>query len=371
MIMASAPNPHRRFGKLRRLPSGRWQASYLGPDAARHVAPHTFLARVDAEGWLNDRRRSIELGTWTMTPAAAPAAPITMTEYATAWLGGRDLKARTRVEYRRLLEQVILPPLGPLPVQAITPAVVRGWYAGLNPKTPTRRAHAYQLLRSVLFTAVDDELLPANPCRITGAGTTKRARKIRPATIAELAAIAEATPDRYRPMVLLAAWCALRFGELAELRRGDVDLKAGVLRVRRGVTRAEGVSVVDTPKSEAGVRDVAIPPHLRPMVAEHLRTVMTGRDGLLFPSFSGRHLTGGNQIQNWWDPARQAAGRPDLTFHDLRHTGATLAAQSGATLAELMARLGHSTPGAALRYQHAAAGRDQVIAAALSRLAEQ
>ena len=64
------------------------------------------------------------------------------------------------------------------------------------------------------------------------------------------------------------------------------------------------------------------------------------------------------------------AGRPDLRFHDLRHTGAVLAAQTGATLAELMGRLGHSTPGAAMRYQHAAADRDKAIAEALSRLAE-
>ena len=68
-------------------------------------------------------------------------------------------------------------------------------------------------------------------------------------------------------------------------------------------------------------------------------------------------------------PAREAAGRPDLRFHDLRHTGATLAAATGATLAELMARLGHSRPGAAMRYQHAAAERDKIIAEALSKLA--
>ncbi len=69
-------------------------------------------------------------------------------------------------------------------------------------------------------------------------------------------------------------------------------------------------------------------------------------------------------------PAREAAGRPDLRFHDLRHTGAVLAASTGATLAELMGRLGHSTPGAAMRYQHAAKGRDQQIAEALSVLAK-
>ncbi len=76
-----------------------------------------------------------------------------------------------------------------------------------------------------------------------------------------------------------------------------------------------------------------------------------------------------NTIYRYWYAAREAAGRPDLRVHDLRHTGAVLAAQTGATLAELMARIGHSTPQAALRYQHAARGRDAKIAAALSELA--
>ena len=79
---------------------------------------------------------------------------------------------------------------------------------------------------------------------------------------------------------------------------------------------------------------------------------------------------GPSTLQHHWYRARKAAGRPDLRFHDLRHTGAVLAAATGASLAELMARLGHSTPQAAMRYQHAAAGRDREIAAMLSKLAE-
>ena len=92
-------------------------------------------------------------------------------------------------------------------------------------------------------------------------------------------------PARYRLMVQLAAWCALRFGELTELRRGDVDTKAGVLRIRRAVVLVDGRFVIKEPKSEAGVRDVNIPPHLLPMVREHLLThTAPGPDGLLFPS---------------------------------------------------------------------------------------
>ena len=84
---------------------------------------------------------------------------------------------------------------------------------------PTRRAHAYALLRTILGSAVADELLAANPCHIRGAGSSKRVHKIKPATLAELEAIMAALPSRYRVMVLLASWCAMRWGELIELRQ--------------------------------------------------------------------------------------------------------------------------------------------------------
>ncbi len=89
----------------------------------------------------------------------------------------------------------------------------------------------------------------------------------------------------------------------------------------------------------------------------------------MFPAQDGRSHLAPSTLYKSFYPARKIAGRPDLRFHDLRHTGAVLAASTGATLAELMARLGHSTAGAALRYQHAARDRDKVIATALSALA--
>jgi integrase len=113
-----------------------------------------------------------------------------------------------------------------------------------------------------------------------------------------------------------------------------------------------------------------MPPHLIPVLREHLGKAITGgRDGLLFPGADGRTLAP-STLYGVYYPAREKAGRPDLRFHDLRHTGAVLAASTGATLAELMARLGHTTAGAALRYQHAAAGRDHEIAKRLSALAK-
>lgn len=361
----------RSFGQLRRLPSGRWQAGYTGPDAHVHRAATTFTAKIDAEGWLAAERRLIESGEW-VSPITRKAhrstRGLTLESYANRWLDDRALKPRTTAHYRALLDHQILPDLGSLTLAALTPTVVRQWHAGLGNRTPTLRAHAYALLRTILGTATDDELIKVNPCHVRGAATARRAKTIRPATLDELATLVEALPDKYRLLVLLASWCALRFGELAELRRSDLDVKNGIIRVRRGVARMGGVTIVGTPKSLAGVRDVVIPPHLLPLLKAHLRDYAPGRDDLLFPGAHGGHLSP-STLQKPFERARAAAGRPDLRVHDLRHTGAVLAAATGATLAELMARLGHSTPSAAMKYQHAARDRDRVIAEALSRMA--
>ena len=130
---------------------------------------------------------------------------------------------------------------------------------------------ATALLRTILATAVSDGLIGANPCHIRGAGTTKRAITIRPLTVPELAKLTEAMPEQYQAMILLASWCAMRFGELTELRRRDVDIDMdagrGVIRVERAVVRTAGGFVVGPPKSDAGRRrrgDPAAPPGGRP-----------------------------------------------------------------------------------------------------------
>ena len=217
---------------------------------------------------------------------------------------------------------------------------------------------------------VDGELVRVNPCRIRGAGVCRREREIEPLSIPQLEVLVAATPERLRAAVLIAAWCGLRFGEVFELRRRDVDLAGAVIHVRRAVVRVDRVEVIGRPKSDAGVRKVAVPPHVVPALRAHLDShVGQSGNALLFATLSGAHWTHGNFYKAAWIPARTAAGVPHLRYHDLRHTSAVLAAQTGATLAELMARLGHSTSAAALRYQHAAEGRDAAIAEALSGLA--
>lgn len=359
-----------RFGNVRRLPSGRYQARYDGPDGVSHKAPTTFDTIGDAEVWLSTVRADIVRDVWAVNTFASSQRAMTFDTYAEQWLTARTLEQRTRAHYRTLLDRQLLPQLASMPLRHITPNLVREWYATTAINTPTLRSHAYGLLRTILGQALRDELIRSNPCHIRGAGNTKRAKKIQPASLAELEKLTAAMPERYRAMVLLASWCGMRFGELAELRRNDVDVKVGVIRVRRGVVRAGGEVIIKKPKSDAGVRDIAIPPHLISLLKDHLAThTEPGKSGLLFPARSGGHMAP-STLSRVFYRARDAAGRPDLRFHDLRHTGAVLAAQTGATLAELMGRLGHSTPGAALRYQHAAADRDMEIARRLSEMVE-
>lgn len=413
--MAGKSEP-REWGAIKKLPSGRYRAEYSDPygtlretrggraEVVRHSAPHTFTSKRAASKWLDDEKELIDFGRWeppAVRTAIKRAKPLTFGEFAETWIlnrrvKGKPLADRTRDHYRDLLDRFILPTFGDTPLTHITPDDVDRWYALVAIDRPTYQAHAYALLRTILATAVDRSLITtANPAKVRGGGSTSRARQVKPATLEELAIIAAAMPERRRLMVLLAAWTGLRFGELAELRRSDVDVKAATIHVRRGVVRVRGTSddgkaiierKVKGPKSAAGIRDLPIPPHVLGDVREHLlRHAQPGVHGLLFPaadggqlspsSFYGRESTldhEGNVKRkgHGYYEARRLAGRTDLNFHALRHTGLTNAAIAGATLAELMLLAGHSTAGAAMRYQHAADDRMQELAAKLSAIAE-
>lgn len=360
-------------GRVRQLPSGRWQARYPAPDDAPEPgkllsAPETFDTKLDAEAWLAAQADDERRGIWE-APEPSQDRRQTLRTYATRWLSERDVRPRTRADYESLLDVYILPDLGDALLDRITPTTVRTWFAKTAEGKATTRARAYGLLRTILGTAHSDGLIPDNPCRIRGGGQVKRSHEPRPATPEELATITKAMPERYRAMVSLAAWCALRYGELTELRRSDVDLDVGVVRITRAVTRVDGDFIVGEPKTDAGRRTVTIPPHLLDAVREHLDAhVGPEPDALLFPARGGGHMRP-SSLSKVFYPARDKAGRGDLRFHDLRHTGAVYAAIAGATTADLMARLGHTTPQAAMIYQHAAEGRDALIAEGLSRLA--
>jgi integrase len=356
----------RRFGRVRKLPSGRWQARYSTPDGRDHPAPGTFATKTAADRWLAAVETDIARGQW-VDPRSRQ---LVLSAYADSWLPARaDLKIRTRELYRWLLDKYVLPQLGHLPLDQITPTVVRAWHAELSrDSSPTPTRQAYALLRAILNTAVADELLSRNPCTVRGAGVARSAERS-VATLAQLQALADGVPPRYRMLILLAARSGARWGELVALSRDRLDLDRGTLRIdRQYVELADNSLVLDTPKSAAGIRTVHIPPHLLDDLREHIVAYPDPASSLVFTNGFGRPLTRGG-FRSTWVKARERAGLPTFRFHDLRHTGNTLAAATGASTKELMARMGHASMRAALIYQHASADRDAAIAAGLSRLA--
>jgi integrase len=193
-----------------------------------------------------------------------------------------------------------------------------------------------------------------------------RSRHLPPAfDLGELHAFAD---RRYRLLILLVVFCSLRWGELAALRRKHIDAAAGLVRIEVAVVElTNGALVTGPPKSASGVRWVSIPLFLLPDVAEHLdQFTGTMDDQLVFTGPKGAQLPRSNFTRQW-SKALEAAGLTGIHFHDLRHTGNTLAE---ASLRELMDRMGHSTTRAALIYQHRTSLRDKMIADEISRRAE-
>jgi integrase len=414
---------HRRFGSIRRLPSGRLQIRYPGPDGRMRTGQGTYERSSDADRALVLIEAQLTTGKWT----DPDCGKVKLADYATTWITQRpNLRPRTVDLYRWLLKKHIAPHLGGVPIGKLSTTRIREWRAALlgNGVSVSMAAKAYRLLRAVLMTAVEeDKILTRNPCRIRGAGDEDAAEQ--PVlTVAEAFALSErvgcrpvgniralpgggyrlrfrrhgemrTSPEvygtrteaqralwamaddgradsvrdrRYLALVLLATFASLRWGEVTALRRSDLDLTAGTVRVRAAfIERSTGEILLGPPKSRAGRRVVGIPQAIIPVLREHLAVFVKAEPGaLVFPGVMGGPLRRGNfNKMSAWSYAVKSIGAEVLHFHDLRHTGNTFAASSGAGLRDLMARMGHDRERAALIYQHEARGADQAITSAI------
>jgi integrase len=332
-------------------------------------APSTFTTKAEAGRYLAEVELQMARGSWT----DAAARRVRLDDYALAWLAGRRVRGRplaprTVDSYRHSLSRWILPTLGQLTLEKLTPARIRAWHGDVSARTgPTATRQAYSVLRAILNTAVEDELLSRNPCKIRGAGqpTSPERPLLDPATVA---LIAHSMPAHLRPLTLTAFYAHTRLGEVVALEHRDVDLEAGTLRVERQQIEVRGVGPQVTPPKTSSVRLVHLPAPAIVVLSEHLRSKGPALPhARLFTRPDGTRLRGWDV--NWaWREARARVGLPHVHFHDLRHAGLTLSAQAGATIAEVMRRAGHASSAAALRYQHAAERRDKEIATRLTDL---
>lgn len=366
------------FGSIEKLPSGRLRVRWRDDDGQRRTASQTFATKADARRFL----ATVEADKLRGTYRAPRVVTDTLGEYGPRWIHDRPrLKASTRHQYEVDFRRHIDPILGAMVLDQIAPEDVRRWYSELSERlrssladtgrdgSPTV-ARAYRLLRAILQTAVDDDVLARNPCRIPGAGDARSPE--RPTLSArEIGQLANEVPDRYRAFVLVAGFTGLRAGEISALRLSDLDLGSShaSLRVSRRFYRVAGELTVDTPKSEAGVRTLPLPAFVADELQEHLRVFRPGaaKDELVFVTAGGRDvLDGYSQVVR---RALDRIGRTDARAHDLRHSALTSAAEHGATLATLMQMAGHSTSDAAQRYQHATLDHARRVAAAMDESA--
>jgi len=354
----------RNFGSVRKRASGRWQATYWH-QGILHTGPNTFTTKGDALAWLSGMEVDIRRGAWVDPHAGR----VLFSEFANGWLASRpDLRPRSTIVYRSLLDRHLIPVFGHLPIADIAPSQVRTWHARLLAEKPGTAPSAYRLLRAIFNSAIHDELLVRSPCRVPKGGSDRAVE--RPMlTIAEVQEIEGAMPDRLRVAVTLAAWGALRRGEVLALRRKDVDPLRSRVRVdRTQVELSNGTLLFGDPKTDAGIRTVHLPHHAVSAVEDHLsKYVGTDPTALLLTGRGGVPLRP-KTLMAAYGKARGACGLRQVHFHDLRHFSLTMAAATGASTKELMRRGGHSSPVAALRYQHATADGDKAIANALGEL---
>ena len=372
----------RPFGSVRQLSSGKFQVRYT-LDGVSRTGKDTFLTRGEARVYLNTVQTDLLRGTLTGSPVARE----TVAEYGARWIAQRHgLKISTRSQYGNAFRLHIAPHLGHYRVDKLTPDMVRRWQHDLRQSQAVKRAtespgasratsrngsatsaRAYRLLSAIFSTAVEDSVVPSSPCRIKGGGKHKATE--RPImTVSEVEALADAVPKRYRALVLVLGWTGLRVGEAAALARTDFDLEGErpIVRVSRRAYIVNKVVDYDTPKSAAGVRSVALPPHIVPELRTHIDQFVA-RDDLAALVFTSEH--GASILGAYSRPMRKAfdsIGRNDMRVHDLRHTGQVLAAEAGASMAELMRRMGHSTTDAAQVYMHATEDHGRAIAERLS-----
>jgi len=294
---------------------------------------------------------------------------VTLSDYANEWLNQRtDLAERTTELYRHVLDKHLLPVLGTSTLAGLTPTKIRSWHTNIANDHPATASKAYRLLSSMMRTAVVDGIISTSPCKVVGAGTDHAAE--RPvATVDEVESLTRAMPEHLRIVVPLATWCQLRRGEILGLRRMDVDLKHGVIHIVQSRTFGmDGKPILKPPKTSAGRRTISVPRPVLKALTRHLEVFTAPEaESLVVIGRGGSALTR-DALQGSWERARLAIHRPDLRLHDMRHTGLTLAAATGATTVELMHRAGHASAPAALRYQHATRDRDQRLSEALGAM---
>jgi integrase len=326
-------------GAIDRRDNGRYRARYEGPDLRWHS--RTFDRKIDAERWLTDQLAKTNRGQW-VDPTAGLVA---FAGYAWAWLEAKSrIKEKTREGYRSLLESRILPTFGRARLAAIDRSMIGSWVRAMTDEglSSSRIRQAHQCLAAILEQAVDDGLVGRNPARRVELPRLREPDH-RYLTAEQVARLAEAMPDvEHRTLVYVLAYGGLRWGEMAALRRGRIEVLRRRLEIKEAVAEISGRLSFGSPKTYQ-TRMVHLPAFVAEMLGHHLESVSDDAEALVFTAPRGGPLRYSNARTAIWNPARARAGDDlaDITPHHLRHTCASLMRAAGADVKAIQQQLGH------------------------------
>lgn len=283
----------RGFGSIRKLPSGRFQARYVGPDGREHKAPDTFPRKSDADVWLARVRTEIAEGKWNARRAGevTEGTRITFGQWAEQWLALLPLQKRTpkTIQTYKYRMGVLLEEFGAMLLSSIGQHDISRWYAkSWENRGPGVTRPLYMTLSSCFNAAIREGIITESPCKVVAGQVhvpTKNPDRIRVATPKQVRELAQAMPEPLQLAPMLAAWCQYREGELLACRRVDFDLNKGEYTIERQVQflTGEGAKFLP-PKSKSGIRSGSIPEKLIPLIQAHLDAhVEASKDALLFP----------------------------------------------------------------------------------------
>jgi integrase len=354
------------MGHLRKAPSGRWEARYRGSDGREHS--RRFPTKREAQAFLERTGAEQQRGEWR----DPQGAKVRTADWIEAWWATTvNLRPSSRARDEAYIRNHVLPAFGELPLGAITHLDVRAWVAELAAKgrAPATVQKAYQTLSKILRGAVDAGLIAQSPCRNVALPRVER-EEMRFLTPPEVAALAEAIDPRYRALVFFDAYCGLRLGELAGLRRGRVDLLHREVRVTEIAVEVKGNLIFGPPKTRAGHRKVPVPRFVADEMAAHLDAYgQPNPDALVFVGADGGALRANGWRARHWRPAIRAAGVEPLRPHDLRHTAVSLWVAAGASPKQIATWAGHTSVSVVLdRYGHLFPGHEDTVLARLEDL---
>jgi integrase len=248
---------------------------------------------------------------------------------------------RTLIHYSELWKLYVEPALGLRSLASITRADVRSLVETAGDVSPWRAADVLKLLRMLLNRAVDDELIGRNPASRIGVPATPLEEPW-VLTPEEVERLSDEVGERWRALVLLAAYSSLRWSELIAIRVDRVDFLRRRVRVEEKLTEHAHL-IPGEPKTRGSRRAVSIPASVAEALAEHMRAFPPGPSGLFFTAPEGgpvRRPAFGRLV---WRPAVERASLAGFPFKNLRHTGASLAIAAGANPMLVAARLGHTS----------------------------